>query len=128
LFTIQQAVRCVIYTVKSKVIRRNTGLFLVIFLFLRRGSLGGFVELSRISGLLSGVAAEDGKAGLLGDASARNGGTHAVGDLARDEARINLQLAAHATPAHSIVVIVTALDGASSALVVEQDAPEPLQR
>jgi hypothetical protein len=49
-----------------------------------------------------------------------------VSDLTRDEARINLQLAAHATPAHAVVIVVTALQRASSALVVEQDAPKPL--
>jgi hypothetical protein len=49
-----------------------------------------------------------------------------VSALTRDEARINLQLAAHAAPAHAIVIIVAALHETSSALIVEQDAAKPL--
>ena len=79
-----------------------------------------------ISSLLSRVAAADGEDSFFGDAAARNTGAKEVGKLTREPARIDLALAADATPAHTIVIVVTALNGTSSALVVEQDASEPL--
>lgn len=85
------------------------------------------MRLSRVSGFFAGVAAKDGKACLLGNATAWNACADQVNKLSRNEARIDLELAAHATPAHSIIVIVAALNGGTTALIVEQDARRFLQ-
>jgi len=79
-----------------------------------------------ISSLLSRVAAANGKDRFLGDAATGNASADEVSKLTREPARIDLALATDATPAHTIVIVVTALNGASSALVVEQNASEPL--
>eukprot|EP00598_Pedospumella_elongata_P008940 CAMPEP_0184987118 /NCGR_PEP_ID=MMETSP1098-20130426/19164_1 /TAXON_ID=89044 /ORGANISM="Spumella elongata, Strain CCAP 955/1" /LENGTH=112 /DNA_ID=CAMNT_0027511555 /DNA_START=109 /DNA_END=444 /DNA_ORIENTATION=- len=80
------------------------------------------VLLTLISSLFSRVAAAESEDGLLRDASARNTEAHGMGQLTREEARVDLALAADTTPAHSIIIIITALDRASSALIVEKDA------
>jgi hypothetical protein len=77
--------------------------------------------LSLVGGFLSRVAAEYHEAKLSGAAAAWHAVTQKMGDLARNEARIKLKLAANTAPAHSVVIIVTALDRTAPTLVVEQD-------
>lgn len=88
----------------------------------------GLRQLVRIRGLSAGVAATSCKDGFFGTAAAAgNEAADSVEELAREVARVDLTFTAHTAPAHPIIIIVTALNGASSALVVEQDTSEPLK-
>ena len=78
-------------------------------------------------GLFPGVAAAGHHDGPLRHAAARHDVAAAAQELAREEARVDLAAAAHTAPAHAVVVIVAALDGAQPALVVQKDAPHNLQ-
>jgi uncharacterized membrane protein len=81
----------------------------------------GLLLLSLVGRFLSRVATEDREAKLSGAAAAWHTVTQKMGDLARNEAGIELKLATNAAPAHSVVIIVTALDRTAPTLVVEQD-------
>jgi hypothetical protein len=80
---------------------RRVGLFLVL-----QSSL---VHLIGIRGLLSGVAAANREDQLLANAAAGDARAHNVRELTGQKAGVNLQLAAHAAPAHTIIVPVTTL-------------------
>ena len=80
------------------------------------------MKLSRIHSFFSWIAAKDSKACLLRDASARNACTYKMSNLTRNIAGINLKLTTHTSPAHSIIIVVTALNRTSTTLIVKQDA------
>lgn len=64
---------------------------------------------------------------LLGDATARNAGAAQVRDVAGNPAGVELVVAADASPAKVIVIIVTALHGQTAALQMKQDASQFLR-
>ncbi|KAJ1427718.1 hypothetical protein B484DRAFT_450192 [Ochromonadaceae sp. CCMP2298] len=105
-------------------VRRDRGVGLRVGLVF--GFHGSLVHLGGVRGLLSGVAAANGEDKLLGNAAAGDELAAAHRQHAGAPAGIDLHLADHAAPAHTIVIVIAALHGAQAALVVHENARDHL--
>lgn len=86
------------------------------------------VLLNGVGSFLPRIAAAYGEHCFLRNAPARHAQAQGVGDLAREEAGIDLATTANTAPAHTVIVIITALNWACATLVVEQNASKVLQK
>ena len=101
-------------------------LLLVSFLLLFNGRINFLLSLERIRSCATRIAAAESHDDVLRDTSAWDAKAAKVKTVSRDPARVDLVGAADAAPAHCVVVIVATLDGAASALVMNENAANHL--